>query len=127
MGHGYSYEVDVWSIGVILYTLLIGTPPFETDNVADTYDLIKKNKYTFSESVAIPEQAKILIGHILQKDPSKRPTLDGILESSFMKAGKPKILKELSNVSVTRCSDSEPYPMSPTPLDCQPPQNIQVT
>lgn len=27
---GHSYEVDIWSLGVIIYTLLIGKPPYET-------------------------------------------------------------------------------------------------
>ena len=38
---GHSYEVDIWSLGVIIYTLIIGKPPFETNNVKETYKRIK--------------------------------------------------------------------------------------
>ncbi len=31
--NGYSFEVDLWSIGIIIYTLLIGRPPFESQDI----------------------------------------------------------------------------------------------
>jgi polo-like kinase 1 len=58
---GHSYEVDVWSLGVIIYTLLIGKPPFETSDVKTTYRRIRMNAYQFPEQVPISEAAKNLI------------------------------------------------------------------
>jgi polo-like kinase 1 len=62
---GHSYEVDIWSLGVIIYTLLIGKPPYETADVKTTYQKIKKNQYGFPEHVKVSKQAKSLINSIL--------------------------------------------------------------
>jgi len=67
------------------YTLLIGRPPFETNDPKSTYRRILKNNYAFPSSVAVSEDAKDLIKKILVTDPSQRPTLDEILQHPFIK------------------------------------------
>lgn len=82
---GHSYEVDVWSLGCILYTLLVGKPPFETQTLKDTYNRIKKNEYYVPSKVG--SLAKTLIQKLLQHEPSKRPTVAEILRDDFMTMG----------------------------------------
>jgi polo-like kinase 1 len=83
---GHSYEVDVWSLGCILYTLLIGKPPFETSCLKDTYAKIKKNEFTIPPN-KISSQAKNLIHALLQPDPNSRPTMQEILNDDFFHCG----------------------------------------
>lgn len=42
---GYSYEVDVWCIGVIMYFLLVGKPPFEGDTMDELFERIEECEY----------------------------------------------------------------------------------
>ena len=84
---GHSYEVDIWSLGVIMYTLIIGKPPFETNNVKETYKRIKMGNYSFPENAIISEPAKDLIQSILVLDPQKRPKLEDILNHDFFHIG----------------------------------------
>ena len=104
---GHSYEVDIWSLGVIIYTLIIGKPPFETQDVKTTYKRIKMNAYTFPENAVISEAAKALIVEILVTDPLKRPSLEQILTHDFFNQGIsiPKLLPS----STLACTPSLSY------------------
>jgi len=82
---GHSYEVDVWSLGCILYTLLVGKPPFETQTLKDTYTRIKKNEYHIPSRVG--PLAKALISKLLQHEPMKRPSVNEVLKDDFLTLG----------------------------------------
>jgi polo-like kinase 1 len=104
---GHSYEVDIWSLGVVAYTLLVGKPPFETSDVKTTYRRIRMNAYSFPENVPLSESGKNLITRILVTDPSKRPTLAEIQQHEFFNQGNtiPKILPP----STLACPPSASY------------------
>ena len=85
----HSYEADIWSVGVILYTILIGKPPFHTDNSQTTYSKIKGGIYDIPESADISDACKELMRHILVVDYANRLTLDQILKSDFFNQGYP--------------------------------------
>lgn len=82
--NGHSYEVDAWSLGVICYTLLIGKPPFETNDVKATYKRIRAVSYTFPDSIQISDSAKDLISKLLVKQPERRLTNEEIMRHPFM-------------------------------------------
>ena len=104
---GHSYEVDIWSIGVIIYTLIIGKPPFETSDVKTTYKRIRMNAYSFPENVAISDNARDLISKILNTDPAKRPTIDDIMMHEWINhAG---TIPRLLPASTLACPPSSTY------------------
>lgn len=79
---GHSFEVDVWSLGCIVYTLVVGKPPFETNDLKDTYKKIKQNEYKIPSYVG--SEVSAFITKLLQSDPSKRPSMREILEDPYM-------------------------------------------
>jgi polo-like kinase 1 len=69
---GHSFEVDIWSTGVIMYIFLTGHPPFETDNLEKTYKRIKAGDFTIPSSMN--KEAGDLLKKMLVVDPAKRAT-----------------------------------------------------
>lgn len=81
---GHSFEVDVWSMGVILFTVLVGKPPYEAKDVKATYQRILNNEYSFPKTSNVSDSAKDLIRSMLQSKPVDRPTLNEIAKHPFL-------------------------------------------
>ena len=97
-GGGHSYEVDIWAIGIIIYLLIVGKAPFETNDIKTTYKCIKGINYKFPENSKISYPAVKLIRRLLVKDPKDRPTFEDILMDDFFNQGTaiPKLLPSAS-------------------------------
>lgn len=89
-GEGHTYPVDVWAVGILLYAMLIGKPPFETTNMKSTYNRIQSCMYVFPPDTSIDVEAKSLIMKVLTKHPNKRPTYESILESPYFLGESPR-------------------------------------
>ena len=85
LNHNYSYEVDVWALGVILYTLIFGKKPFYKKKEEELYKIIINGEYSFPENCQISEDLKDLIKKILVIDVNERIKLDQILNHNFLK------------------------------------------
>lgn len=84
---GHSFEVDTWSIGVMMYALLFGKPPFQSKEVNEIYERIKINDYSFPIDKDVSEEAKQVISDILNTNPLKRPSMDEILQYPWFRTG----------------------------------------
>lgn len=73
---GHSKPVDMWSMGVITYTLLCGYSPFRSENLPDLIDECQNGRVIFHERYwkEVSPEAKEFIKSLLQPEPGKRAT-----------------------------------------------------
>lgn len=82
----YDQQCDIWSVGVILYILMCGEPPFNGRTDADIINAAKKGKYNYRQEIwkTRSEEVRNLIDAMLTYDPKKRITAKDALEHPWI-------------------------------------------
>ncbi|CAJ0924657.1 16116_t:CDS:10, partial [Entrophospora sp. SA101] len=120
-GKKYSgLEVDIWSLGVILYTLLCGSLPFDDDNELVMKEKIIKGEFVFEDFLS--DEAKDLIRMMLSMEPTERPTARQILQHSCINSAPSAFQTRMNGLThhrnnslISKQSPSKPANLPPIP------------
>lgn len=87
-GIPYNPKVnDIWSVGVVLFTMLCGTMPFDDSNVTRLVQqqLSRDIKYPARVNGKVSDEVKQFVLDILEPSINKRPTIEKILSTGWLK------------------------------------------
>eukprot|EP00826_Nyctotherus_ovalis_P051485 TRINITY_DN6436_c0_g1_i4.p1 TRINITY_DN6436_c0_g1~~TRINITY_DN6436_c0_g1_i4.p1 ORF type:complete len:551 (+),score=141.94 TRINITY_DN6436_c0_g1_i4:2-1654(+) len=79
----YSFDADIWSLGVLLYEMCCLKPPFDGKSLGDLAMAIVRGKYE-PLPACYSVELKELVRELLAVDPKARPTINQILRKEFI-------------------------------------------
>ncbi|OII73996.1 CDPK2 protein-related protein [Cryptosporidium ubiquitum] len=82
-GEPFSYSLDVWSVGVIMYSIITGRHPFCGRSRAETRHNICFGAPAISEITCVSNACKSLLGKLLEKNPRERISVDEALSHDW--------------------------------------------
>lgn len=100
---GYTNKCDIWSLGVIIWMLLSGYPPFHGEDDKEIMTKIKAGEPDWSHKTrwrGVPQEATNFVKKLLEKDPLVRPSAEEASQHPWLESGLP-------DESVSECAAAE--------------------
>ena len=94
-GHHYGTKTDIWALGVILFILLSGYPPFADEDQEVQKECIKNGSFQFDDDcwLSVSNEAKTLIVALLEVDPQDRLSASDALKHPWFKVDRKHLLE----------------------------------
>ncbi|GMR37058.1 hypothetical protein PMAYCL1PPCAC_07253, partial [Pristionchus mayeri] len=130
---GHSSSSEAWSIGCLLFCMVVGLPPFDSTSIQETYRRIEAGDYKYPPKIGLSSAVVTLIDGLLRVPVSERLGVFDISSSAFMRSSVVKTsftnIANSRNCSVAAsrtCSSRVSYsgvchPNSPTRSKYSPP------
>ena len=120
----HGLEADVWGLGCLLYTLLVGKPPFDTAGVRSTLTRVVMGDYTLPDNLVLSPEVKDLIHQMLLKSPEQRIKLNSIVDHPWMRMDTSPVpqdsgmytMSSTTNFSANSMSKPGPRPLAAFPV-----------
>lgn len=113
----YSEKCDLWSFGVIVYTLLVGTQPFRAGNETELIAKIQEGQWSFPEDCGngISGQARDFVQKLLTVDAQKRMSVEECLQHPWLQAADelPSLLTNFPRRTRSAMADFEKENVAP--------------
>ena len=95
---GHDTRLDLWNLGILLFELLTGNAPFQSNNQEELFGKIKGNRIGFPKN--FPMAAKDLVKGLLKPNPSERITISELLNHPWVTQN-PSLRKTCEMTTVT--------------------------
>lgn len=90
-GLGYGPGVDVWSLGVVLYTILVGRTPWRMSKTAndmvEDLDSMLEGKFTIPSDIKLSPDCEELLNLMIVPEHAKRATIEQLMDHPWLKEG----------------------------------------
>ncbi|EFP04036.1 hypothetical protein CRE_27685 [Caenorhabditis remanei] len=80
----YGHSIDIWALGVVMYDMLTGGPPFHGNNKTELVEHIQNGKVKLPSNLSV--DGKFLLKRMINRKPEKRITTDEMKKHAFFRS-----------------------------------------